>query len=201
MIGHKPHPSRRETYELTGKPLPLEVDNYWLERGVSLHLSAKLLHFIECLKDGTIQARYLPGHTPLHAKIYLGDDGATIGSSNFTESGLRLQIEANARFSATQERVRYAELKQIAENLWTMGRDYRDELIALLEQLLRVVSWQDTHGRASDRCDSGPDPPQGQAAPGQGDHGLSADSGVFMGDGVALGRRSPGCSMLCPSLK
>ena len=86
--------------------------------------------------------------TPLHAKIYLGDDGATIGSSNFTESGLRLQMEANARFSASQERVRYAELEQIAENLWTMGRDYRDELIALLEQLLRLVSWQEALARA-----------------------------------------------------
>jgi superfamily II DNA or RNA helicase len=148
MIGHEPHPSRRETYELTGKSLPLEVEHYWLERGVSLHLSAKLLHFIERLKGGVIQARYLPGDTPLHAKIYVGDDGATIGSSNFTESGLRLQMEANARFSATQERVRYAELKQIAENLWTMGRDYRDELIALLEQLLRVVPWQEALARA-----------------------------------------------------
>ena len=148
MIGHEPHPSRRETYELTGRSLPREVEDYWLERGVSLHLSAKLLHFIERLKDGSIQARYLPGGTPLHAKIYLGDDGATIGSSNFTESGLRLQMEANARFSATQERVRYTELKQIAENLWTMGHDYRDALIALLEQLLRVVSWQEALARA-----------------------------------------------------
>ncbi len=147
-IGHEPHPSRRETYELTGRSLPLEVEHYWLERGVSLHLSAKLLHFIERLKEGTIQARYLPGVTPLHAKIYVGDDGATIGSSNFTESGLRLQMEANARFSATQECVRYAELKQVAENLWTMGRDYRDKLIALLEQLLRVVSWQEALARA-----------------------------------------------------
>jgi hypothetical protein len=151
MIGHEPHPSRRETYELTGRSLPLEVGHYWLERGVSLHLSAKLLHFIERLKEGTIQARYLPGGTPLHAKIYVGDDGATIGSSNFTESGLRLQMEANARFSATQERVRYAELKQVAENFWTMGRDYRDELIALLEQLLRVVSWQEALARACAR--------------------------------------------------
>ena len=90
MKGHEPHPSRRETYELTGKSLPLEVQHYWLERGVSLHLSAKLLHFIERLKDGTTAARYLPGNALLHAKIYLGDDATTIGSGNFTESGLRL---------------------------------------------------------------------------------------------------------------
>ena len=90
MKGHEPHPSRRETYELTGNSLPLEVEHYWLERGVSLHLSAKLLHSIERLKDGTTATRYLPGNALMQAKIYLGDDGATIGSGNFTESGLCL---------------------------------------------------------------------------------------------------------------
>lgn len=148
MIGHEPHPSRRNYYELSGKSLPAEVESYWLERGVSLHLSAKLLHFIDRLKEGSVQARYLPGSMPLHAKIYVGDDAATIGSSNFTESGLRLQMEANARFCSTQERSRYSELRQIAENLWEKGLDYKDELIALLEQLLRVVSWQEALARA-----------------------------------------------------
>ena len=40
-------------------------------------------------------------------------------------------------------------MKQIAENFWSIGRDYKDELIALLEQLLRVVSWQEALARAS----------------------------------------------------
>jgi CTP:molybdopterin cytidylyltransferase MocA len=133
---------------LTGRALPAEVEHYWLQRGVSLRLSAKLLLCIQRLRDGAVAARYLAGGTALHAKIYLADEGATLGSSNFTESGLRLQLEANVRFSAAQDKARYAELKQIAENFWEMGRDYRDELIALLEQLLRVVSWQEALARA-----------------------------------------------------
>ena len=148
MIGNEPYPSRRKTYELAGQLLPREVEHYWLQHGVSLHLSAKLLHFIQRLKEGTVEARYLPGGTPLHAKIYVGDAGATVGSSNFTESGLRLQMEANVRFTAAKDRIRYTELKQIAENIWAMGQDYRDDLIALLEQLLRVVSWQEALARA-----------------------------------------------------
>ena len=74
MIGHEPHPSRRETYELTGRSLPPEVEQYWLERGVSLHLSAKLMHFIGRLKDGTIQTRYLPGGTPDRSIFAVGAD-------------------------------------------------------------------------------------------------------------------------------
>lgn len=148
LIGHEPHPSRRQSYELTGGSLPREVEHYWLQRGISLHLSAKLLRFIQRLKDGHIQVRYMAGSFPLHAKIYVGDRGATLGSSNFSEMGMRLQMEANARFTTVKERDRYAELKQIAENYWAMGRDYKEQLIALLEQLLKVVSWQEALARA-----------------------------------------------------
>lgn len=148
LIGHEPYPSRRDSYELTGRTLTREVEDYWLRRGVSLHLSAKLLHFIQRLKNGSVEARHLTGNTRLHAKIYVGDAGATLGSSNFTESGLRLQFEANVRFSAAQERARYSELKQIAENFWEMGRDFSGDLITLLESLLQVVSWQEALARA-----------------------------------------------------
>jgi len=148
LIGHEPHPSRRESYKLGARSLPREVEHYWLQRGISLHLSAKLVLFIQQLKKGHIEARYLSGGTPLHAKIYMGDSAATLGSSNFSEMGMRLQLEANTRFDATKDAARYRELKQIAENYWSMGQDYRDELIALMEQLLKLVSWQEALARA-----------------------------------------------------
>ena len=148
LIGHEPHPSRRESYKLGARSFPREVEHYWLQHGISLHLSAKLLQFITQLEEGHIEVRYLSGSTPLHAKIYVGDTAATLGSSNFSQSGLRLQLEANTRFDATKDTARYRELKQIAENYWSMGQDYRDELIDLLEQLLKVVSWQEALARA-----------------------------------------------------
>lgn len=148
MIGHEPYPSRRETFEIVDQSLPEDVADYWLSRGISLHLSAKLLDAIERLNNGSVLARYLHSGTPLHAKVYVGDDAATIGSSNFTEAGLRLQLEANVRFGAKHEKARFRETRQIAENFWSMGRDYRDDLIALLEQLLSVVSWQEALARA-----------------------------------------------------
>lgn len=85
----------------------------------------------------------------LHAKIFVGDEAATVGSSNFTEPGMRSQLEANARFSLTKDSKRYRELKQIAENYWELGRDYNDQLIALLERLLRLVPWREALARAS----------------------------------------------------
>jgi len=149
LFGFEPFPSRRETFEVSGRSFPEEMQAYWLEHGISLLLSAKLIHCIERLKSGRVQARYLGGGQRLHAKIYCGDDAATVGSSNFTKPGLDSQLEANARFTRKSESARYEELVDIAENYWALGRDYNDALIALLEQLLRVVPWQEALARAS----------------------------------------------------
>ncbi len=82
---------------------------YWIEEhGVSLLQSATIVRAIQALDDGWFDVRALPGRTRLHAKIYLGDDSATVGSSNFTDNGLRQQYEANVRFRRTTERGRYA---------------------------------------------------------------------------------------------
>ncbi|MBK9740548.1 MAG: phospholipase D family protein [Actinobacteria bacterium] len=45
----------------------------------------------------------MPGDTRLHAKIYASDQAVTIGSSNFTNNGLRAQFEANSRFTREAE--------------------------------------------------------------------------------------------------
>lgn len=149
LLGSEPFPARRESYEVGGRHFPAEVQCYWLERGISLLLSAKLIHCIERLRSAQVQVRYLSGagHR-LHAKIYVGEQAATVGSSNFTRAGMEHQLEANARFSRERESRRYAELVTIAENYWRLGRDYREELIALLEALLRVVPWQEALARA-----------------------------------------------------
>ena len=149
LIGFEPFPSRRETFEVGGHSFPNEMQHYWLERGISLLLSAKLIHCIERLKSGQAQARYLAGtDNRLHAKIYVGDQAVTLGSSNFTRPGMEHQLEANARFSREREPKRYGELAAIAENYWLLGRDYNAELIELLEALLRVVPWQEALARA-----------------------------------------------------
>jgi len=148
IIGCEPFDSRRESFRHGEDAVAKEMEDYWLEKGISLLYCAKLLVCIERIKKGRVQARYSGGSTRLHAKIYIGDDAATLGSSNFTHPGLAGQHEANVRFSKVKESKRYSETCQIAENFWQMGRDYNDRLLELLEKLLQVVSWQEALARA-----------------------------------------------------
>ncbi len=149
LLGHEPFDSRQDTFELHHRQFASEVEHYWLEQGISVLLSAKVIRCIEDLERGRILARYKSGSNHrLHAKIYCGDRAATIGSSNFTHPGLHAQLEANARFTASKDRLRFQELTDIAENYWSLGRDYNQELIELLKKLLNVVNWQEAMARA-----------------------------------------------------
>jgi hypothetical protein len=110
---------------------------------------ARIVATIELIRSGRLTARYLGGEqSRLHAKIYAGDSGITIGSSNFTQAGLTRQIEANIRLTP-KEKKWFEEARTVAENLWLAGIPYDTELLALLEKLLRVVGWQEALARAS----------------------------------------------------
>jgi len=149
LLGSEPSPARRADYGLTGQTYPQEVLDYWLEAGISLRLCHKILLFIEMLEKGRIISRYISDRkNKLHAKIFITDVSATLGSSNFSFTGFRRQLEANVRFDVQKEPKRYREVKQIADNYWSLGEDYNRELLKLLHQLLRVVSWQEALGRA-----------------------------------------------------
>lgn len=149
LLGNEPSPARRTDYGLTQKSYPQEVLDYWLEAGISLRLCHKILLFIEMLEKGRIISRYISDRkNRLHAKIFITDKSATLGSSNFSFTGFRRQLEANVRFDAQKEPKRYREVKQIADNYWSLGEDYNRDLLKLLHQLLRVVSWQEALGRA-----------------------------------------------------
>lgn len=149
LFGSEPFPSRRESFELADKSFSKEVEGYWLKRGISLLLSAKLIRCIERLKSGRLATRYLGNSgSRLHAKIYCTEHAATVGSSNFTHPGMASQMEANARFTAKNDAARYRDLKLIAENYWSLGSNYNDELISLLDRLLRLVTWPEALARA-----------------------------------------------------
>jgi superfamily II DNA or RNA helicase len=149
LLGSEPTPARRTHYRLEKKSLPQEVTDYWLEAGIALWLCHKVLVFIEMLKEKRVETRFIPDpNHKLHAKIFLGDSSASLGSSNFSFTGFRKQLEANARFDADKEPKRYRELKQIAVNYWSLGEGYNEQLIELLNQLLKVVSWEEALARA-----------------------------------------------------
>ena len=72
----------------------------------------------------------------------------TLGSSNFTDNGLLNQFEANARFSHEDDPVRYAEAVQVEQNYRAVGEDWNDAVIALMNDLLQFVPWQEALAKA-----------------------------------------------------
>lgn len=128
------------------RSFPQEVNDYWLERGISLRRSSQVIKALEVLKSNRVRVRG-SGRKRIHAKIYVGDTAVTIGSSNFSNKGMKSQVEGNVRFR-TGDALRFEEAVQLAESIWTLGENYKSELEKLLSQLLSVVSWEDALGRA-----------------------------------------------------
>lgn len=149
VLGNEPFESKTKSFTLRGKPFPDEIKEYWLERGISLFYSAKIIAAMDLIRAGRLEARYVDCESRrLHAKMYCGADAVTLGSSNFTANGLERQLECNARFHREHDKKRFREATLLAENFWHIGSDYTQELLKLLDQLLRVVTWQEALARA-----------------------------------------------------
>jgi hypothetical protein len=147
MFGNEPFEPQRANLRASRRRLADEVRDFWLSRGVSIMLAADVLHATEALTNGLAQVRIAPPQRSHHAKLYVGEDAAILGSSNFTANGLGQQAEANARFTH-EEPDRYAGLEAMAEGFWRQGLDYNQELLDLLAKLLKRVTWQEALARA-----------------------------------------------------
>lgn len=151
LLGHEPNMTRSGAIyrPQSAQALGKEIEAYWLERGISVYQSAAILNAISFLETDTVAVRISasPSH-PVHAKIYRADYAITIGSSNLSENGMRVQLEANRRHEVWGERAAFDEATSLAEQIWTLGRDYKSELLTLLRAMLRVVSWEEALARA-----------------------------------------------------
>ncbi|MEZ4966491.1 MAG: SNF2-related protein [Saprospiraceae bacterium] len=116
------------------------IKDYWLERGFSVFKSAALINAIEKIKQGVINFKLL---NKLHAKVYVTDISAMLGSSNFSKNGLYNQIEANFRVEKENDNHLYEYMHTIINNYLESAYDYNQNIIALLEKLLIVVTWQE----------------------------------------------------------
>jgi len=119
------------------------IADYWLDKGISIKLNGPLLSLIEAIEHGNISFKI---HPKLHGKIYLGEDHLIMGSSNFSQSGMEYQAEINARFKKGQPE--YKGLKEIAEYYLSNSKNYNDQLLDLLHQLLQLVTWEEALARA-----------------------------------------------------
>ena len=143
ILGFEPEIRRRKYW---GKAdLDKEIKDYWLERGYSIFHGGRVIDMIERIKNGSIEFRILD---KLHAKIYIFNDSAILGSANFSINGLTRQKEANIRIEAFVNPSQYSDIKNIAENYYKLGDNYNEKMISLLQQLIKVTSWQEALARA-----------------------------------------------------
>lgn len=146
VLGFEPEVINRKkwpTYNLI-----TEVKNYWLKQGVSIVLGGAILNLIERIRCNQFDFRLLD---KLHAKIYIGNTHAIMGSANFSKNGITKQQEANIRVAASgdaKEEYQFKETKLLAENFYDLAEDYNEKLIDLLNKLLKDVTWQEALARA-----------------------------------------------------
>jgi len=147
LVGVEPVLRKRRDHVGASTGLQQELREFWLGRGISLLNSRELLATLDLLQADRLHVR-TSSSTRVHAKIYVGSEAVTLGSSNFTRPGLKTNLEANARFERATEESRYEEAMSLAENLWDEGEAFTEGFRDLLRQLLRKVTWQEALGRA-----------------------------------------------------
>ncbi len=143
VLGSEPSPATGGLYEST-RPVAQQARDYWLRRGVSVLSGGGALRLLRAVEEGQVRF-HAAGN--LHAKIYVGDEAAVLGSSNFSRQGMAEQREANARFEAGSGR--YRELRAIAEKYLEGAEDRTEEIASLIRDLLRPVTWQEALARGA----------------------------------------------------
>lgn len=141
-------PDERVSKRLPHYSLPSEIKNYWVRQNVSIRLCGSIINIIEKIDNGIY---HFKAKDRLHAKIYVGDQAAILGSSNFSKSGTVYQTEANIRVELQQSETaesQYKDIKRIAEYYYDIAQDYNKDLIELFSKLLKDATWEEALARA-----------------------------------------------------
>jgi len=133
VFGNEPFRTQGSLFEGT-RPVDKRARDYWLRRGVSVLSGGGITRLLKAIDDGKVRFHAADN---LHAKMYVGDEAAVLGSSNFSGQGMREQCEANARFEVGSDR--FEELKQIAEGYLQESEERTGKIADLLERLLHPL--------------------------------------------------------------
>ena len=140
LLGYEPIVRKRKRYPF--QFVDVELKEYWLDKRISIYRGSSIFYLIKRIEAGNIRIRYTKS---AHAKIYISDNSAMLGSSNLSKNGMEIHLEANIRRRQGPE---YGQISKLANNFYDQGSPYDDEIISLLKQLLEDVEWQDALARA-----------------------------------------------------
>ena len=104
---------------------------YWQERSFSYKNIQKVKKLYNLILNEKVKVRLDKNQ---HSKIYLNENYATVGSSNFSFSGFKYQKETNVLENNSSEK--YIEIEKIAEQYWEEGVDYSEAFLELLEKII-----------------------------------------------------------------
>lgn len=104
---------------------------YWQERSFSYKNIQKVKKLYNLILNEKIKVKL---DKKQHSKIYLNENYATVGSSNFSYSGFKYQKETNV--VEDKESEKYIEIKKLADQYWEEGVDYSEAFLELLEKII-----------------------------------------------------------------
>jgi hypothetical protein len=145
VIGHEPSRARRTNHRDSRQRFETEIADYWFRQGISIARFAQIVAAIQCLSEGIVSVR-TSNQRVIHAKMYVTPEAATLGSSNYSHSGIARagRGELPLRFRVGAAAVpgnRAGGRRNLARGQGLSGR-------ALLRKLLRKVNWEDALARA-----------------------------------------------------
>lgn len=144
LIGFEPNMRGRKKYPMV--KLEKEIKEFWIKKGLSVMLGGAVMNLIDKIEREEIQFKF---KDKLHAKLFVGDTHAILGSSNFSKNGLNEQEEANIRVAenSASESEQYKAIQLIAESYYEDASDYNVRIIDLLKNLIQEVTWEEALAR------------------------------------------------------
>ena len=148
IFGNEPSPSTIKSDNISPRSLSKEMAEYWLRKGISILDADVVFDAIEALEQKRIEVKIgSESNRMLHAKVYIGKEGAIVGSSNFSHGGLRSNREYNARFHISETQ-RFRQINNFWKLTWSEGMDFQEELMQLLHKMLRKSPWREALAKA-----------------------------------------------------
>lgn len=148
IFGNEPSPSSVNSTDNSPKSLSKEMVDYWLTRGISILDADIVFETLQALHEKRITVKIgCEKDRLLHAKVYIGKNEAIIGSSNFSDGGLKNNREYNAKFHIS-EGARFRQIQNFWKLTWNEGSDFSDEFEQLLLAMLRKSPWREALAKA-----------------------------------------------------
>jgi len=148
IFGNEPSPSSIKSSNNTPRNLSKEMVEYWLTRGISILDVDIVFDALQALQEGRIEVKIgCEKERLLHAKVYIGKSEAIIGSSNFSDGGLRSNREFNARFHVSEGQ-RFKQINDFWKLTWFEGADFSEQFAELLRQMLKKSPWREALAKA-----------------------------------------------------